>query len=237
MSDPGTDRGVPGPGIEAPMFVDHLDGGLDAAVRELAAQRTVLVALDFDGVLAPLVDDPATSRILPLTVEALERLAVLDGVVLALVSGRDATTLAQLAEVPADRYTVPLGQAAIRREGRQMTVLAYGTMVHVALAAAQETGIDAEVSDLRSLLPLDLDCIAASVRRTGRCLIVHEATLTSGFGAELAALVQAECFWHLQAPIGRVTGWDTPYPHVHEWHYFPGPARVGAAMREVMEEV
>lgn len=143
----------------------------------------------------------------------------------------------ELAEVPVGHYTVPLGQAAIRREGRAMTVLAYGTMVHVALAAAQETGIDAEVIDLRSLLPLDLDCIAASVRRTGRCLIVHEATLTSGFGAELAALVQAECFWHLQAPIGRVTGWDTPYPHVHEWHYFPGPARVGAAMREVMEEV
>ena len=142
-----------------------------------------------------------------------------------------------LAQVPAGHYTLPLGQAAIRREGQQMTVLAYGTMVHVALAAAQDTGIDAEVIDLRSLLPLDLDCIAGSVRRTGRCLIVHEATLTSGFGAELAALVQAECFWHLQAPIGRVTGWDTPYPHVHEWNYFPGPARVGAAMRDVMKEV
>ncbi len=92
-----------------------------------------------------------------------------------------------------------------------------------------ETGIDAEIVDLRSLWPLDLDTIVASVRKTGRCVIVHEATRTSGFGAELAALVQEHCFYHLEAPIERVTGWDTPYPHAQEWAYFPGPARVGAA--------
>lgn len=140
-----------------------------------------------------------------------------------------------LADVPSGRHIVPLGQAAIRREGARLTILTYGTMVHVALAAVEEAGIDAEVIDLRTLLPLDLDTITASVRKTGRCLVLHEATLTSGFGAELAALVQAECFWHLQAPIERVTGWDTPYPHSSEWDYFPGPARVTAACRRILE--
>ena len=140
-----------------------------------------------------------------------------------------------LAEVPAGRHVVPLGRAAIRRTGGRLTILAYGTMVHVALASVEEGGFDAEVIDLRTLLPLDLDTITASVRKTGRCLVLHEATLTSGFGAELAALVQAECFWHLQAPIGRVTGWDTPYPHSSEWDYFPGPARVTAAIRHILE--
>jgi 2-oxoisovalerate dehydrogenase E1 component beta subunit len=138
-------------------------------------------------------------------------------------------------EVPDGHYLVPLGRAAISREGRDVTVLAYGTMVHVALAAAEETGIDAEIVDLRTLLPLDTPTIEASVKKTGRCVIAHEATLTSGFGAELAALVQETCFYHLEAPIGRVTGWDTPYPHAQEWDYFPGPDRVGRALRAVME--
>ena len=110
-----------------------------------------------------------------------------------------------------------------------MTVLAYGTMVYVAQAACEETGVDAEVIDLRTLLPLDLDAIVASVKKTGRCVIVHEATLTSGFGAELAALVQEHCFYNLQAPIARVTGWDTPYPHAQEWEY--SPVRRGSGRR------
>lgn len=140
-----------------------------------------------------------------------------------------------LGEVPAGHYTIPLGEAAVRRQGSECTILAYGTMVFVAQAAANETGIDAEIIDLRTLLPLDLDRIAASVSKTGRCVIVHEATLTSGFGAELCAVVQESCFYHLEAPIVRVTGWDTPYPHAQEWNYFPGPARVGAALKRVME--
>ena len=139
-----------------------------------------------------------------------------------------------LGEVPEGRYTVPLGKAAVRRPGAAVTVLAYGTMVFVAEAVA-ETGIDAEIVDLRTLVPLDLDTIVASVNKTGRCVVVHEATLTSGFGAELCALVQEHCFYHLEAPILRVAGWDTPYPHAQEWDYFPGPARVGAALRQVME--
>jgi len=140
-----------------------------------------------------------------------------------------------LGEVPDGHYTVPLGKAAIRREGAAVTVLAYGTMVFVAEAAAQETGIEAEIIDLRTLVPYDLDTIAASVEKTGRCVVVHEATLTSGFGAELSALVQENCFYHLEAPVVRVTGWDTPYPHAQEWDYFPGSARVGRALKAVME--
>ncbi|HEY8353158.1 MAG TPA: transketolase C-terminal domain-containing protein, partial [Sphingomonadales bacterium] len=124
----------------------------------------------------------------------------------------------------------------IVREGRDATVLAYGTMVHVSLAAVEECGVDAEVIDLRSLSPLDIDCIVESVMKTGRCVIVHEATRTSGFGAELAALVQEYCFYQLEAPIRRVTGWDTPYPHALEWEYFPGPRRVADALRKVMED-
>jgi 2-oxoisovalerate dehydrogenase E1 component beta subunit len=141
----------------------------------------------------------------------------------------------ELGEVPEDHYTIPIGKAEIRRTGSALTVIAYGTMVHVALAAVEETGIDAEVIDLRSLLPLDLDAIVQSVSKTGRCVVIHEATLTSGFGAEIVALVQEHCFYHLEAPIVRVAGWDTPYPHAQEWDYFPGPARVGRAFIDVME--
>jgi len=138
-------------------------------------------------------------------------------------------------EVPADYYAVPLGEAAIRRAGEAVTVLAYGTMVHVALAAVEETGVDAEVIDLRTIWPVDIAAITASVRKTGRCVVVHEATKTSGFGAELTALVQERCFYHLEAPIERVAGWDTPYPHAFEWEYFPGPDRVAAALRRTVE--
>ena len=137
-------------------------------------------------------------------------------------------------DVPIDHYRVPLGKAAVVREGADLTILTYGTMVHVALAAARETGVDAEVIDLRTLLPVDIDTIVASVEKTGRCMIVHEATRTGGYGAELSALVQERCFHHLEAPILRVTGWDTPYPHAFEWDYFPGPRRVARGIRQVM---
>ena len=140
-----------------------------------------------------------------------------------------------LGEVPEGHYTVPLDTAAVFRGGADLTVLTYGTMVFVSEAAAAESGVDAEIIDLRSLWPLDLAAIVASVRKTGRCVVAHEATRTSGFGAELVALVQEHCFYHLEAPIERVTGWDTPYPHALEWAYFPGPARVAAAFRRAME--
>jgi 2-oxoisovalerate dehydrogenase E1 component beta subunit len=139
-------------------------------------------------------------------------------------------------DVPEGRYTVPLGKAAIVRAGSDVTGLAYGTMVHVARATVEEKGIDAEVIDLRTLLPLDIKTIEASVKKTGRCVIVHEATRTSGFGAELAALVQERCFYHLEAPVTRVTGFDTPYPHSLEWAYFPGPIRIGTALDQVLKD-
>jgi len=139
------------------------------------------------------------------------------------------------AEVPDGYYRLKLGHAAIRRQGQAVTVLAYGTMVHVALRAVEESGIDAEVIDLRSLVPLDIDTITTSVNKTGRCVIVHEATRYSGFGAELSALVQERCFYRLEAPIIRVTGWDTPYPHAFEWDYFPGPQRVAEGLRRALE--
>jgi 2-oxoisovalerate dehydrogenase E1 component beta subunit len=142
----------------------------------------------------------------------------------------------ELGETPDGHYTVAIGQAAIRRVGSAVTVIAYGTMVHVAEAAVQETGVDAEIIDLRSLVPLDIDTIVASVRKTGRCVVVHEATRTSGFGAELAAEIQERCFYHLEAPIRRVTGWDTPYPHAQEWDYIPGPDRVGRTLLQAVED-
>lgn len=139
-------------------------------------------------------------------------------------------------EVPDGYYRIELGKAAVARSGSDVTVLAYGTMVHVCVAAVEEAEVDGEVIDLRSMLPIDLDAIVESVKKTGRCVIVHEATRTSGFGAELSALVQEHCFHHLEAPIERVTGWDTPYPHAFEWHYFPGPERVARALKKVMED-
>jgi 2-oxoisovalerate dehydrogenase E1 component beta subunit len=139
-----------------------------------------------------------------------------------------------LGEVPEGYYRIELGKAAIVRPGTEVTVLAYGTMVHVALAGVAEAGVDAEVIDLRTLLPLDIDCIVASVKKTGRCVIVHEATRTGGYGAELSAQVQENCFAHLEAEIVRVAGWDTPYPHAFEWEYFPGPERVKRALLKVM---
>ena len=138
-------------------------------------------------------------------------------------------------DVPDGHYSVPLGKAKVVREGEALTVLAYGTMVHVALAAVEENGIDAEVIDLRTLVPLDIETIEESVKKTGRCLVVQEATRTSGFGAELAALVQERCFYHLEAPVERVAGWDTPYPHAYEWVYFPGPIRMKNALKKVLE--
>jgi 2-oxoisovalerate dehydrogenase E1 component beta subunit len=138
-------------------------------------------------------------------------------------------------EVPEDYYAIPLGQANLVTEGNEVTVIAYGTMVHVCQAAIERSGIAADLIDLRSLIPLDIETIKNSVNKTGRCVIVHEATLTGGFGAELSALVQEECFWSLQAPIVRVAGWDTPYPHAFEWDYFPSQDRVIGGIKRALE--
>ncbi len=119
--------------------------------------------------------------------------------------------------VPEGYYNIPLGKARVVREGEALTVLAYGTMIHVAEAVLAEKGVDAEIIDLRTLVPLDIATVEKSVQKTGKCLIIHEATRTGGFGAELSALVQDRCFYHREAPLERVTGVDTPYPHRLEW--------------------
>ena len=138
-------------------------------------------------------------------------------------------------DVPDGHYRVPIGAAEIVRPGKQITVVTYGTMVHVCIAAAESLGIDAEVIDIRTIVPLDEETITSSVKKTGRCVVAHEATRFAGFGAEILSVVQEECFWHLEAPIARVAGWDTPYPHAFEWEYFPGQTRVAAALKATME--
>ena len=130
---------------------------------------------------------------------------------------------------------MPIGRAEIVRPGEDVTVLTYGTMVHVAEAAVRTLNVDAEIIDVRTMSPLDVDTLCASVCKTGRCVVVHEATRFNGYGAELVATVQEQCFWNLEAPVQRVTGWDTPYPHAFEWEYFPGQQRIAAAIRQVLE--
>ena len=138
-------------------------------------------------------------------------------------------------DVPEGYYTVPIGKCEVVREGSDVTIVTYGTMVHVCEAAARSLGLDAEIVDVRTMVPLDVETLAASVQKTGRCVIAHEATRFGGYGGELSATIQEECFWHLQAPILRVCGWDTPYPHAFEWEYFPGQSRVAKALQTVME--
>jgi 2-oxoisovalerate dehydrogenase E1 component beta subunit len=140
------------------------------------------------------------------------------------------------AQVPEGYYNIPLGKARTVRAGEALTILCYGTMVHVVANTIADEGVDAEIIDLRTLVPLDIEAIEASVKKTGRCLIVHEATRTGGFGAELSAQVQERCFHHLEAPIERVTGFDTPYPHSLEWAYFPGPIRIREAMTKILKD-
>jgi len=138
-------------------------------------------------------------------------------------------------EVPEGYYTVPLCEADIVETGNELTIVTYGTLVHVARAAADVTGVDAEIIDVRSISPLDKTTLVNSVNKTGRCLIAHEATSFGGYGGELSATIQEECFYNLEAPIERIGGWDTPYPHAFEWQYFPGQKRLIAGIRKVME--
>ncbi|MGI9271084.1 MAG: alpha-ketoacid dehydrogenase subunit beta [Woeseiaceae bacterium] len=139
-------------------------------------------------------------------------------------------------EVPEGYYTVSLDNAEVVESGEDLTIVTYGTLVHVAKAAADEVGVDAEIIDVRSLSPLDVETLTTSVNKTGRCLVAHEATRFAGYGAELAARIQKDCFYNLEAPIGRIAGWDTPYPHAFEWQYFPGKKRVANGIRKMMEE-
>jgi len=141
-------------------------------------------------------------------------------------------------DVPEGRTRVPIGSARIARAGTQATVLAYGAMVPVAIEAAQQAeakGWSVEVVDLRTLQPLDTASVLASVQKTGRVVILHEAPRTCGYGAELAALIAEQALTSLQAPVLRVTGYDTPFPYTLEHSYLPDAARVARALEHVMQ--
>jgi 2-oxoisovalerate dehydrogenase E1 component beta subunit len=144
-----------------------------------------------------------------------------------------------LGEVPEGHYTVEFGKASTVRElqgrGTPVSLVTYGAMVHTCAKAAElaeAEGIDVELIDLRSLVPLDLPALVASGLRTGRVVVANEAPRTCGFAAELLALIGEHCFDHLQAPPLRVTGWDTPFPYTLEAAYMPDPQRVLAALRK-----
>ena len=137
-------------------------------------------------------------------------------------------------EVPEGEYTVPIGEAKVVREGRGMTVIAWGAMLHEAQQAVEQAQeLDAELIDLRTLWPLDIEALARSVRKTGRCAIVQEAPRTCGFAAEISALVQERCFTSLEAPVARITGWDTPFPYTLENDYLPLAPRILQTLREL----
>ena len=142
-------------------------------------------------------------------------------------------------EVPDEDYRVPIGRAQVRREGRDLSVFAYGLMLHHALAAAETLaaeGVDAEVVDLRTLRPLDEDAILASARKTGKVLIVHEDNLTGGLGGEIAALIGQHAFEYLDAPVTRLAGPDAPampYAATLEEAFMPSPASIANAMRQL----
>ena len=138
-------------------------------------------------------------------------------------------------EVPEGEYTIPIGKAEVVKEGGDVTMIAWGAMLYEALAAAEEAGaqgIDAEVIDLRTLWPVDIDTITESVKKTGRVVIVHEAPKTCGFGSELVSLITEKCFLHLEAPPARVTGFDTPFPYTLENEYLPLQHRITPALLE-----
>lgn len=138
-------------------------------------------------------------------------------------------------EVPEGEYTIPIGQAKIVRPGKGVTVLCYGSMVHSVVEAVEKQGsaeFDPEVIDLRTLVPLDTETILESVRKTGRVVIVYEAPKTCGYGAELSAIIAEKALLHLEAPIARVAGLDTPFPYTLELEYLPSPERIAKAIAE-----
>lgn len=141
-------------------------------------------------------------------------------------------------EVPDDEYTVPFGQARIARAGDDVTIITWSAAVELCERAAETLsaeGISVEVIDLRTLVPLDVEMMTQSVTRTGRAVVVHEAVLTAGFGAEIAATLQEECFFSLDAPIARVASYDTPYPPAtFEAEWLPSVDRVAAAVRRTL---
>ncbi|WP_416838083.1 alpha-ketoacid dehydrogenase subunit beta [Haloferax sp. DFSO52] len=141
-------------------------------------------------------------------------------------------------EVPEEEYTVPLGEAAVRREGSDVSVFTYGAMTRPTLEAAEnleEEGIDVEVIDLRTISPLDREAVVESFKKTGRAVVVHEAPKTGGLGGEITAIVQEEALLYQEAPVKRVAGYDVPYPlYALEDYYLPSVARIEDGIRETV---
>ena len=140
-------------------------------------------------------------------------------------------------EVPEDDYTIPIGEAKVVNEGDDITVVTWGACLFDCLNAMDDLPEDVsmELIDLRSIYPFDIDTIAESVKKTGRCVIVHEAPKTAGFGAEISSIIQEECFLHLEAPVQRVAGFDTIMPYYKlENAYLPDKARIGAGIKECL---
>lgn len=246
------------PVAEVP-YADVVFGGFDQLVSELARYRyrsggqfacPVTVRMPYGGGVgggmyqsqspeAYLIHTPGLVVVCPSTP------ADAKGLLLASVRSDDPVVFLESkalyrrggAPVPEGDGAVPLGVARRARDGDDLTIVAWGAMVPVCEEAARQAaaeGVECAIIDPRTLWPLDLEAIVASVVETGRCLIVHEAPRTCGFGAEVSALVQERCFLHLEAPITRVTGFDVPVPYALEDAYLPSSARVLAAIEEVV---
>ena len=142
-------------------------------------------------------------------------------------------------EVPETYYEIPFGQADVAKLGDDVTLIGWGAQHHQNMQAALELeaeGVGVEVINLRTLVPLDIDTVAHSVRKTGRCVIAHEAPVTSGFGAELLSRIMETCFWSLEAPIKRCCGLDTPFPNSWEEEYLPDAPKVKEAILQTIRE-
>jgi len=138
-------------------------------------------------------------------------------------------------EVPEDEYVLPIGKARTVCEGTELTVVSWGASVVQCMQAIEKSGKSIELIDLRTIYPFDIDAVEASVSKTGRCVVVHEAPLTCGFGAEISARIRERCFLHLEAPVQRVAGFDTIMPYYKlELDYMPDAARIGRAIDDVM---
>ena len=138
-------------------------------------------------------------------------------------------------EVPEDEYVLPIGKARTVCEGNELTIVSWGASVVQCMQAIEKSGKDIELIDLRTIYPFDIDAIEESVKKTGRCVVVHEAPLTCGFGAEISARIMERCFLHLEAPVQRVSGFDTIMPYYKlELDYMPDASRIGRAIDDIM---
>lgn len=207
-----------GGGVRTP---EHHSDSLEALLVHSPGVKTVVPSTPADaaGLLLAAIDDP-------------DPVVFMEAIRLYRGAARE--------PIPAEIQPIPLGQARVRRAGGDVTLVAWGAMVPLALQAADEVaadGIGAEVIDPRTLAPLDTATVAASLEKTGRLVVVHEAPRTGGLGAEVVARLVEPCFWALRSPPLRVTGYDVVYPaQLLEDQYLPSLERVAAALRQAMEE-